>query len=808
MSKKGVLLIQLGSPASPAVKDVKEYLRVFLSDPRVVDKQNLAWKLILNLFILPTRSPKSAEAYAKIWEGDTFPLFRNTKSFADKIKTLDIASDLEVGCSYILSKPSVSDEYARLRAAGCEHIKVIPLFPQYCEATTLSCRDMLDGAIAEHGDCEIEFLENFHNAPAYINNIVASIDKQLIKKPVDKLLFSFHGYPIRRIRGGDLYLDQCVETAQLISGKLQNIQLENIVLSFQSRFGREPWLTPGTEETLIKLAKEGVKSIAIACPAFVVDNLETLEEVGMGLKEVFLENGGESFDLIPCLNDDDQWVEDFTQEIALPKTGTEIRLEKSTCSTPTPEDQGCCYAATQCDTCPYKGLDKYPDGELSPKDRSVLKTMFLTLFVDLIGFSIIFPLFPGILEYYSKVEGEGTFFRGLMDIIGQTEALFGGGGNPHATMALFGGSLIFIYSFLQFVMAPVFGSISDRVGRRPILLFSIAGIAFSYLLWFFSGSFMLLMISRIISGLMGSNITTATAAVSDTTSKKTRSKGMAIIGIAFGLGFILGPAIGGLSAWAIDMSTIGNLADYGVNPFSAPALIAFILCVWNFIFVYRKFPETLPKEKRGKGKLYRTVNPIKLFHMESYPGVSAVVWTNFIFLSAFGAAENMLTFLTLERLGYGPAKNGLLFVFIGFILSMVQGGYVRRKAASVGEAVVTKKGFYYLIPGLVLIALAGYWTSEFTLYVGLFFMAVGSAMIIPCLTSLTSFYAPEEEQGRILGVFRSIGALGRTVGPILGGLLYWKFSYASPFLVAAVIVILPLIMIKKLPELSKSDSEH
>ena len=138
---------------------------------------------------------------------------------------------------------------------------------------------------------------------------------------------------------------------------------------------------------------------------------------------------------------------------------------------------------------------------------------------------------------------------------------------------------------------------------------------------------------------------------------------------------------------------------------------------------------------------------------------------------------------------------------------MVQGGYVRRKAASVGEAVVTKKGFYFLIPGLILIALAGYWVSPFTLYVGLFFMAVGSAMIIPCLTSLTSFYAPEEEQGRILGVFRSIGALGRTVGPILGGILYWKFSYASPFLVAAVICILPLLMIRSLPSVSTKDAE-
>ncbi|WDE95890.1 ferrochelatase [Lentisphaera profundi] len=801
MSKTGVLLIQLGSPASPAVSDVKAYLSEFLGDPRVVDKQNFTWKIILNLFILPSRSPKSAEAYAKIWEGDTFPLFRNTESFTTKLQEQIKDENILVEYSYILSKPNVIEQYGKLIAAKCDTIRVIPLFPQYCEATTLSCKDMIDKAIAQHGKCnKLEFVEDFHNSPPYINNVAKLINEDIRQDKPEKLLFSFHGYPIRRIRGGDPYFAQCTETAHLIASKIEGIAQEDILLSFQSKFGREPWLTPGTEETIIELALSGVKNIAITCPAFVVDNLETLEEVAIGLEEIFLEHGGEKFRLIPCLNDNDQWVEDFAEEIALSIPEDISRLESSPCEFPKAEEQGCCHAATQCDTCPYKGLDTYPDGELSPKNRAVLKTMFLTLFVDLIGFSIIFPLFPGIIAYYNKVEGDGSLFRSLMN---QIEAI-AGIDNPHATMALFGGALIFIYSFLQFLMAPVFGVLSDRFGRRPILLFSIFGIAFSYLLWFFSGSFLLLLISRLVSGLMGSNITTATAAVADTTSEKTRSRGMAIIGIAFGLGFILGPAIGGISAWAIDLSTVSNWADYGINPFSAPAAIAFVLSIANFIFVYRKFPETLPVEKRGLGEVHRTINPIKLFKVENYPGVSSVIFTNFIFLTAFGAAENMLTFLTLERLGYGPAKNGLLFVFIGFVLSMVQGGYVRRKAASVGEAVVTKKGLAILIPGLILIALAGLWQSAFVLYLGLFFMAVGSAMVIPCLTSLVSLYTPASEQGRVLGVFRSAGALARTLGPILGGILYWKFSYMSPFFAAAAIVIIPLLMVKSLPNKKKS----
>jgi ferrochelatase len=806
MNKLGLLLIQLGSPKSPKVEDVKSFLKDFLGDPRVVDNQSLLWKIVLNLFVLPNRSPKSAEAYSAIWDGQTFPLFKNTESFAKKLQESIDDYSLILAHSYILSSPSVTEQIKHLKDQGCKTIRVIPMFPQYCEATTLSCRDAVDKALTEVSGIDIAFVESFHTAPAYINNSAKKINDAIKEKNVEKLLFSFHGYPIRRIRGGDPYLDQCLETGNLISEKVE-LPLEKMEITFQSRFGREPWLMPGSEETIIELAKQGLKRIAVICPAFVVDNLETEEEVGIGLKEIFLEHGGEEFIVIPCLNDDSQWVEDFATDVLLPEGPEQPNAKAKALEIPekkclTVQDQGCCQAKVHCETCPYKGLTKHPDGSLSPSDRNVLKTMFLTLFVDLIGFSIIFPLFPTMLDYYQSVEGPNGLFSVLMETITNIT----GDTNRHAILALFGGVLVFIYSFLQFLMAPVFGAISDKYGRRPLLLFSITGIAVSYALWFFSGSFLLLVISRLISGLMGSNITTATAAVADITSDKTRSKGMAIIGIAFGLGFILGPAIGGISAAVIDMSTISNWKDYGVNPFSAPALIAFIITVYNLIFVYRKFPETLAPELRGKGKLTRTINPIKLFHIESYPGVSSVVWINFIFLSAFGAAENMLTFLTYERLGYGHGENAALFVFIGFVLAMVQGGYVRRKAADIGEDVVTKKGFRILIPSLFIVALAGSLQSLTVLLIGLFLMAVGSAMIIPCLTSLVTMYTPPQEQGRVLGVYRSAGALGRTVGPILGGILYWKFRYASPYLVAGIALIFPLLLIMKLPNFRKDST--
>ncbi len=806
MSKLGILLIQLGSPKSPEVADVKSYLKQFLGDPRVVDNQSFVWKLVLNAFVLPTRSPKSAEAYRSIWTGSTFPLFKYTEGFAEKLLKQIKDDQIELEYSYILSTPNVTTQVKALKAKGCNRIRVIPMFPQFCEATTLSCKDCIDKALLEVPGIEIDFVESYHNSPAYVEGIANKINQTIKGKDIEKLIYSFHGYPIRRIRGGDPYLDHCMETAELIADRV-DFPVDKMQVTFQSKFGREPWLIPGTEETIIELAKNGVKKLGIVCPAFVVDNLETEEEVGMGLREIFFEHGGKEFNLVPCLNEDDDWVEGFAKDVMLPEgldnpTCKPVELDPPKCKL-TVEDQGCCHAKTECDTCPYKGMEKYPDGELSPSDRSVLKTMFLTLFVDLIGFSIIFPLFPNMLDYYRGIEGETGLFGWLMGSIVSVT----GESDSHATLALFGGALVFIYSFLQFVMAPVFGAISDRIGRRPLLLFSIAGTAFSYVLWFFSGSFLLLVVSRLVSGLMGSNITTATAAVADITTEKTRSRGMALIGIAFGLGFILGPAIGGISTVMFDLSKIGDLASYGVNPFSAPALIAFGLSTWNFIFVFRKFKETLPPEKRGQGENYRTINPFKIFKIESYPGVSAVVWSNFFFLSAFGAAEMMLTFLTFDRLGYGPEKNGMLFVFIGFVLAMVQGGYVRRKANDVGEGKVATRGLLILIPGLFLIGIAGHFSSLAILLVGLFFMATGSAMAIPCMTALVSLYAPAEDQGRVIGVFRSMGALARTVGPMLGGILYWKFGYTSPYTVSAIILIIPFIMMKSLP-LVKKDSTH
>jgi MFS family permease len=438
---------------------------------------------------------------------------------------------------------------------------------------------------------------------------------------------------------------------------------------------------------------------------------------------------------------------------------------------------------------------KYMDSTpLSKNAKQSLKIVFLTLFLDLVGFSIIFPLFPSLAKFYLAVDGDNPI---LKFIFGGITDLMSIGGSNMSAIVLFGGALGALYSFLQFLAAPLWGSLSDRIGRKPVLLISVFFLALSYLLWFFSGSFTLLIIARFLGGVMGGNISTATAVVGDVTIAENRSKGMATIGIAFALGFIIGPAMGGILSMVNLVEIYPELEAYGVNPFSLAALLAFVLSVINFIWILIKFEETLPKDKRGQNDSDRSFNLIKLFSPLPYKGVNLTNISHFLFLMAFSGMEFTLTFLAMERLQYESMDNAYMFIFIGFIIALVQGGYVRRKSRIVGEKNMAMQGLVLLIPGLLII---GYSHSSWGLYVGLFFLAVGSSLTIPCLTSLISLYTPPESQGRSIGIFRSLGALSRVIGPIAASLLYWKFGSSYPYIIGAAFLIIPLVMITKLPK--------
>ncbi len=420
----------------------------------------------------------------------------------------------------------------------------------------------------------------------------------------------------------------------------------------------------------------------------------------------------------------------------------------------------------------------------------------LTAFLDLIGFSIIFPLFPHMLEHYLELEGAGSALGHGIAFL--RDAAAGSANSEFLVTVLFGGLLGSLYSMLQFVFAPFWGGLSDRIGRRPTILITLTGTALSYVGWFFAGNFAMLVVARLIGGAMAGNLATVTAVVADTTTPANRAKGMGMVGASIGLGFILGPALGGLSSFFDLTQTWPGGVALGVNPFSAAALIAFVLSMINLAVAVTRFPETLPASQRGKHGTVRTANPIKLIRGVSEPGVQRVNGISFLFLTAFSAMEFTLVFLTVERFGYTPRDNGSMFVFIGLIIALVQGGLLRRLAPKLGERKLVQLGLAAVVPGFVLV---GWAASTSLFYLGLGAMAFGSALVIPSTSALVSKYAPEEQQGFALGLFRSLGALSRAIGPLLGGTLYWRFGASTPYVASALFLALPLAMTMGLPHL-------
>ena len=423
-------------------------------------------------------------------------------------------------------------------------------------------------------------------------------------------------------------------------------------------------------------------------------------------------------------------------------------------------------------------------------EKGVLGLAFLVAFLDIVGFSIVFPLFAHMLEHYLALEDDGLITR-LVDWLG---GFVDGPDAEFAVNALFGGFLGSLYSLLQFLFAPIWGGLSDRIGRRPTMLVTLVGTALGYVLWTFAGTFALLIVARLVGGLMAGNISTVTAVVADVTTEENRSKGMGLIGAAIGLGFVFGPAIGGLAYRWIDVAALwpGGVA-YGLNPFSGPALCALGLSLVNLLLFATRFPET----KRDDGAaVVRSANPIKLFRSVQTPGVPRTNFVYFCFLVAFSAIEFTLVFLTLERFQYEPLDNALMFVFVGLVIAFVQGGAIRRLAPKYGDRRLALVGVVFVLPGFIGVGLAA---NPTVLYAGLFAMAVGSALAMPTLSGLVSRYAPQASQGLALGLFRSLGALSRAVGPVIGGALYWQLGSRSAYLVAAVFLLIPIAAARGLP---------
>lgn len=427
-------------------------------------------------------------------------------------------------------------------------------------------------------------------------------------------------------------------------------------------------------------------------------------------------------------------------------------------------------------------------------NKSILKIIFLTLFIDLMGFSIIFPIFPQIAKYYLAHDGGNLILRGIFSLIELWQG-FASHGSFLNSMILFGGIGGSIYSLMQFIFSPIWGRLSDRIGRRPVLLMTSLGNVFSYLLWFFSGSFTLFFLSRVLSGVMGGNISTATIVVSDITTKENRSKGMAIIGIAFALGFILGPAIGGILSMGYFAQ--GAFGMKFQHPFGIIALVGALFATYNFMILFLFLPETYTPSEKKVEKIPLIEKWIPFMRQGLPDSVRVINRTYFFYLMIFSGMEFTLTFLSFERFHYKPMQNAYMFIFSGIVIALIQGGVVRRKAAQVGESKLVKMGLVSVILGLLFIALS---KTPLLLFVGLFFLASGSGMIIPCLTALVTLHTDDKEQGESVGIFRSYGSFARILGPIVATVLYWNFGSMVAYGLGGVLIVLPILMFNRIKE--------
>ena len=315
----GVLLVNLGTPDAPTAPALRKFLREFLGDPRVIEKPRWKWWPILNFFILPFRPRRSAALYRKIWREDGSPLLTCSLSLGEGLVEAlkqGATSPVHVAVGMRYGQPSISQALGELREKGCTRLLVLPLFPQYSGTTVGSVFDAVAAELTTWRRVpSLRTIHRYHDEPAYIKALAGSIREVWDKDgETDKLLFSFHGIPLRYTRDGDPYQGECHQTARLVAEEL-HLAHEQYQVSFQSLFGREEWIKPATDATVRAMGKAGVRKIDVICPGFSVDCLETLEEIEQLNRSFFLDNGGERFRFIHCLNDSSEHVQMFVDLI-------------------------------------------------------------------------------------------------------------------------------------------------------------------------------------------------------------------------------------------------------------------------------------------------------------------------------------------------------------------------------------------------------------------------------------------------------------------------------------------------------------
>lgn len=391
----------------------------------------------------------------------------------------------------------------------------------------------------------------------------------------------------------------------------------------------------------------------------------------------------------------------------------------------------------------------------SDRHRTRLGIVALTMFLDLLGFGIIIPLMPRFAESF-----------------GATPLAYG----------LLGAS----YSLMQFLFVPVWGRLSDRVGRRPILLISIAGSVLSFLLLGTARSLAMLFAARILSGISASNLSVAQAYVADITAPEERARGMGMIGAAFGLGFVVGPFLGGELSQVQFALPLGLHMHAGTAPFFCSALLSAV----NWGLAYALLPESLPAASRINAAI-RFLDLNKLEGVFTHRGISGLFAVSFLFTMAFSMMETSLILFGEARLHMEPLDAGKLLGFVGMLIVLVQGALVGRLVRRFGEGRLTAVGAACMAPGLLLIPLApaGHAAGYAVLYAAMVPIALGNGLLHPSLNALLSRRSKGDEQGGVLGLNQSISSLARVAGPTAGGLLFQTLGIGTPFLTGGVIML-------------------
>lgn len=314
----GVLLVNLGTPDTADARGLRVYLKEFLSDPRVIEDQGLIWKLVLNGIILRIRPARKARDYLKIWntEKNESPLKTITRAQSDKLAAAISDHDhVVVDWAMRYGNPSIASRIEALTAQGCDRLLIVPLYPQYSAATSATvCDEVFRVLAGMRAQPTLRVAPPYYDDPDYIEALAVSIEAHLKTLPFqpELIVASFHGMPQKYVDKGDPYQAQCVATTEALRKRL-GLEASKLLLTFQSRFGFDEWLQPYTDKTMEKLAREGVRRIAVVMPGFSADCLETLEEIAQENAEIFKHNGGEQFAAIPCLNDSDPGMDVIRQ---------------------------------------------------------------------------------------------------------------------------------------------------------------------------------------------------------------------------------------------------------------------------------------------------------------------------------------------------------------------------------------------------------------------------------------------------------------------------------------------------------------